>query len=57
MFLEKRAFCILFFVPSDGLRETISCFVVTGTLPQPISKSQKLSHLRAAADLLTAKFY
>ena len=41
----------MYFVSSDGPRETISSFVVTGTLLQPISKSQK-SHLRAATDFI-----
>ena len=41
----------MFFVSSDGLRETISSFVVTGKLLQPISKSQK-SHLRAATGFI-----
>ena len=41
----------MYFVSSDGPRETISSFVVTGTLLQPISKSQK-SHPRAATDLI-----
>ena len=41
----------MYFVSSDGPRETISSFVVRGTLLQPISKSQK-SHPRAATDFI-----
>ena len=36
---------------SDGLTERISSFVDTGTVPQPISKSQK-SHLKDATDFI-----
>ena len=47
--LRKKS--ILFFVSLDGLTETISSFVVTGTLLRPISKSQK-SHLNDATDFI-----
>ena len=47
--LRKKS--ILFFVSLDGLTETISSFVVTGTLLRPISKSQK-SHFNDATDFI-----